>query len=154
MSLQASSYREVGKVTDNGLIKGHAYAIIDSDKASITQRRHCRLCSTELLSLFTAVLSSYVIFMCLLLFFLFFFCIVCVLSVSAMINLCYMLFKLFHVISPHVILSSSNLIQCDIISLKFDLISLYLMSSNLITSSVIMSFLHQVSFISYHCNLI
>lgn len=37
MSSQASSYREVGKVTGDGLIKGHAYAITDTDKASITQ---------------------------------------------------------------------------------------------------------------------
>lgn len=51
LSPQASSYRDIGKVTGNGLIKGHAYAITDTDKASITQRRHSRLCSAELLSL-------------------------------------------------------------------------------------------------------
>ncbi|XP_068441425.1 calpain-12 [Clinocottus analis] len=32
--IQASSYREVGKVTDDGLIKGHAYAITDTDKVT------------------------------------------------------------------------------------------------------------------------
>ncbi|CAL8362004.1 unnamed protein product [Merluccius merluccius] len=32
--IQASSYREVGKVTGNGLIKGHAYAITRSNKVS------------------------------------------------------------------------------------------------------------------------
>ncbi|KAI4815030.1 hypothetical protein KUCAC02_005197 [Chaenocephalus aceratus] len=30
--IQASSYLEIGKVTGNGLIKGHAYAITDTDK--------------------------------------------------------------------------------------------------------------------------
>ncbi|XP_010777071.1 calpain-2 catalytic subunit-like, partial [Notothenia coriiceps] len=35
--IQASSYLEIGKVTGNGLIKGHAYAITDTDKASMTQ---------------------------------------------------------------------------------------------------------------------
>ncbi len=37
LSSQASNYREVGKVTGDGLIKGHAYAITDTDKASMTQ---------------------------------------------------------------------------------------------------------------------
>ncbi|XP_070685810.1 calpain-12 [Pempheris klunzingeri] len=32
--IQASSYHEVGKVTGNGLIKGHAYAITDTDKVT------------------------------------------------------------------------------------------------------------------------
>uniref|UniRef100_A0A667X5V1 Calpain 12 n=1 Tax=Myripristis murdjan TaxID=586833 RepID=A0A667X5V1_9TELE len=30
--IQASSYQEIGKVTGDGLVKGHAYAITDSDK--------------------------------------------------------------------------------------------------------------------------
>ncbi|XP_060929695.1 calpain-12 [Limanda limanda] len=30
--IQAHSYQDIGKVTDDGLIKGHAYAITDSDK--------------------------------------------------------------------------------------------------------------------------
>ncbi|XP_056297841.1 calpain-12 [Pseudoliparis swirei] len=32
--IQASSYREVGKVTGDGLVKGHAYAITDTDKVT------------------------------------------------------------------------------------------------------------------------
>lgn len=32
--IQASSYRDIGKVTGNGLIKGHAYAITDTDKVT------------------------------------------------------------------------------------------------------------------------
>ncbi|XP_022623263.1 calpain-2 catalytic subunit-like [Seriola dumerili] len=32
--IQASSYRDIGKVTGEGLIKGHAYAITDTDKVS------------------------------------------------------------------------------------------------------------------------
>ncbi|KAG7278353.1 hypothetical protein CRUP_024598 [Coryphaenoides rupestris] len=36
----ASSYREVGMVTGNGLIKGHAYAITRSNKASTPTQRH------------------------------------------------------------------------------------------------------------------
>uniref|UniRef100_A0A8C2ZXR3 Calpain 12 n=1 Tax=Cyclopterus lumpus TaxID=8103 RepID=A0A8C2ZXR3_CYCLU len=32
--IQASSYREIGKVTGDGLIKGHAYAITDTDKVT------------------------------------------------------------------------------------------------------------------------
>ena len=35
---QASHYSEVGKVTGNGLVKGHAYAVTRSTKAS-TQTR-------------------------------------------------------------------------------------------------------------------
>lgn len=34
---KAMSYQEVGQVTGNGLIKGHAYAITDTEKASIIQ---------------------------------------------------------------------------------------------------------------------
>lgn len=51
---QASSYREVGQVTGDGLIKGHAYAITDTEKASITQSGACRLRSTNLLALVLA----------------------------------------------------------------------------------------------------
>lgn len=50
LSSQAKSYLEVGKVSGNGLIKGHAYALTDTDKASITQRPHCDLMSTNSLS--------------------------------------------------------------------------------------------------------
>ncbi|XP_027136082.1 calpain-12 [Larimichthys crocea] len=32
--IEASSYRDIGKVTGNGLIKGHAYAITDTDKVT------------------------------------------------------------------------------------------------------------------------
>ncbi|KAL7400832.1 hypothetical protein ABVT39_018670 [Epinephelus coioides] len=32
--IEATNYLEVGKVTDNGLIKGHAYAITDTDKVT------------------------------------------------------------------------------------------------------------------------
>lgn len=47
---QANGYREVGQVTGDGLIKGHAYAITVTEKASITQSGACRLCSTNLLA--------------------------------------------------------------------------------------------------------
>lgn len=43
LSSQASSYQEVGKVTGDGLIKGHAYAITDTEKVSITQTGPCRV---------------------------------------------------------------------------------------------------------------
>lgn len=35
LSSQAGSYQEVGKVTGEGLIKGHAYAITDTVKVSV-----------------------------------------------------------------------------------------------------------------------
>lgn len=37
LSSQAKNYLDIGKVTGDGLIKGHAYAITDSDKARITK---------------------------------------------------------------------------------------------------------------------
>lgn len=37
LSSQAGSYQEVGKVTGEGLIKGHAYAITDTVKVSVAQ---------------------------------------------------------------------------------------------------------------------
>lgn len=36
------SYREVGQVTDNGLIKGHAYAITDTEQAGIKTTAKCK----------------------------------------------------------------------------------------------------------------
>lgn len=36
MSLQATDNRDLGKVTAEGLVKGHAYAITETDKVSIT----------------------------------------------------------------------------------------------------------------------
>ena len=36
LTSQATSYLDIGKVTGDGLIKGHAYAITDTDKASMT----------------------------------------------------------------------------------------------------------------------
>lgn len=71
LSSQACNNLEIGKVTGDGLIKGHAYAITDTHKASITQRQRCRLCSTWLLlSLFIVASSS----VCLLLVFLYLLC--------------------------------------------------------------------------------
>lgn len=43
LSSQACSSQEVGKVTGEGLIKGHAYAITDTEKVSVPHRGPCRL---------------------------------------------------------------------------------------------------------------
>lgn len=60
LSSQACSTLEIGKVTEKGLIKGHAYAITNTDKASMTQTH----CSTELLPLLIVALSSICCFVC------------------------------------------------------------------------------------------
>lgn len=36
LCLQVTSYQDIGQVTDNGLVKGHAYAITDTDQVSST----------------------------------------------------------------------------------------------------------------------
>lgn len=43
LSSQAGSYQEVGEVTGEGLVKGHAYAITDTEKVSVSHRGLCRL---------------------------------------------------------------------------------------------------------------